>query len=112
MLGLKLDGKFIATLHLFHNHYLPASILALRLDGFLSQPCIFSNAPCSYNYYLPASILGLKLDGSQDDAARLELLRTAWERFQGTHVSAGVEHDWHVVVRAVAAPLYMLTRQR
>ncbi|PRW32888.1 tRNA pseudouridine synthase [Chlorella sorokiniana] len=38
-----------------------------------------------YNYYLPASILGLKLDGSEADAARLELLRTAWERFQGTH---------------------------
>ncbi len=43
--------------------------------------------PHRYNYYLPASILGLKLDGSEADAARLELLRAAWERFQGTHVS-------------------------
>ena len=51
----------------------------------------FATSPCrSYNYYLPASILGLQLDGSEADAARLELLLTAWERFQGTHVGAGV----------------------
>ena len=49
---------------------------------------------CSYNYYVPASILGLKLDGGKEDAARLQLLRTAWERFQGTHVGAGLCGWW------------------
>ncbi|KAI3430436.1 hypothetical protein D9Q98_005031 [Chlorella vulgaris] len=39
----------------------------------------------SYRYYLPASVLGLALDGGEADAARLALLRQAWESYQGTH---------------------------
>ncbi|PSC73076.1 tRNA pseudouridine synthase [Micractinium conductrix] len=39
----------------------------------------------TYNYWLPASALGLALDGGEADAARMALLRAAWERFQGTH---------------------------
>ena len=46
--------------------------------------CLFRPSR-SYNYYVPASVLGLALDGGEGDAACLALLRTAWERFQGTH---------------------------
>lgn len=52
------------------------------LADLLASPC---PPACSYNYYVPASILGLRLDGGEGDAARLALLRAAWERFQGTH---------------------------
>ena len=46
----------------------------------------------TYNYWLPASALGLALDGGEADAARMALLRAAWERFQ---VGGWA---WHTVV--------------